>query len=100
MNAREEEIVNGVIEILRRYLDVTCVILFGSRAKGNNGHGADFDFAVNREKPQISLQRQINEEIEKISGLYKVDIVYLLSVSKEFKDIILETGKVVYEKRA
>ena len=88
----------GTIEILKKYLNPSKIILFGSRAKAENAEHADFDFAVDCKKPQISLQRKINEEIEKINGLYKVDIIYMLSVEKKFKNIVLHTGKVIYER--
>lgn len=99
MDKRETEIVRATIDILKKHLDLSKVILFGSRAKGNKNKHADFDFAVDSEQPPLSVQREINEEIEKISGLYKVDIVYIPSVDEEFKNIIKETGKLIYEKR-
>ena len=100
MENREAEIVNATVEIIKKYVNPLRIILFGSRAKGNNAKHADFDFAVECRKPQISIQQEINEEIEKISGLYKVDIVYMPSVDKEFKEIILKTGRVIYERGA
>ena len=98
MQKRNKEIINGVIEILTEKINPSKIFLFGSRAKGNNDTRADFDFAVDYFKPPVSLHRTINEAIDKFSGLYKIDIVYLESVDKEFKAIILKTGKVIYEK--
>jgi len=95
---RELEILNKVIGIFKEDLNPSKIILFGSRGKGNNNQSADFDLAIDCPKPQISVQRKINEEIEKVSGLYQVDLVYLMSVDEEFKRIILKTGKVVYER--
>jgi predicted nucleotidyltransferase len=100
MKTREKEIVSQIEQILVSYLNPSRIILFGSRAKEiNSNKHADFDFAVDCPKPKIAVQRQINDEIEKISGLYKVDIVYLNSVEKEFQKIVLKTGKVIYERR-
>ncbi len=100
MNGREKEILESVIGVLKRELNPPRIILFGSRAKGNNGERADFDFAVEVKRPNISVQRKIAEEIEKISGLYKVDVVYMLSVDDEFREIIEKTGRVVYGRGA
>lgn len=100
MNKREQEITEHVIEILKKYLDPKQIILFGSRAKKNNTENADFDFAVEADKPDITLQRKINTAIEKVSGLYSVDIVFLPSVDKAFRNIIIKTGQVLYERRA
>ncbi|MGH2576057.1 MAG: nucleotidyltransferase family protein, partial [Ignavibacteria bacterium] len=73
------------------------VILFGSRVKGKSKINSDFDLAVELKKPDSRTERIINDKLEDISGLYTIDIIYLDSVEKEFKDIVLKTGKVVYE---
>jgi len=99
MNLREKDILQQSIKIIKDVLNPTRIILFGSRAKKTNDPHADFDFAIDCEKPSISIQREINDRIEKISGLYKVDIVYIPSVDEEFKNIILKTGTTTYEKR-
>ncbi len=56
---------------------------------------------VNRKKmiKQIVMQKDINDEIEKVSGLYKVDIVFFNQIDDLFKDIILKTGRTIYESR-
>ena len=97
MDNRQNEIMQRVIDILKGVLNPSRIIIFGSRAKENNRVHSDFDFALDCPKPSLSVERQISDAIEKISGLYKVDIIYLDSVDEEFKEIILKTGKVVYE---
>lgn len=96
---RENEILNKVVEILKKYISPNKIILFGSRAKQRFCRHSDFDIAVDKEKLDIRTERTINEEIEKISGLYKVDIVFLNSVDNSFKNIILKTGEIIYERR-
>lgn len=99
LSERETEIVQKVIETLTKYLNPEKIFLFGSRVKGKSYNNSDFDFAVDGEKPEQNTQRKITEDIEAFAGLYKVDVVYLKSVDEEFKAIILETGKMIYEKR-
>lgn len=84
--------------MLTRRLAPSRIFLFGSRVDGGNGKHADFDFAVDCTRPSVSDQRVINEEVEKIAGLYKVDVVFLKSIDKEFREIILNKGKLIYEK--
>ncbi len=98
MSDREAEILEGTVALLRKHLSPSRIIHFGSRARNINGKHSDFDFAVDCRVPEISIQREIKEDIEGISGLYKVDVVYMPSVDDAFKDIILKTGKVVYER--
>jgi len=95
--SREEEIINKVISILVEKLNPKKILLFGSRAKGENTRHADFDFAVDHRKPDLNDVRTIKEEIEIIAGLYKVDLVFLENVDAKFKEIVLKTGKIVYE---
>lgn len=99
MKNRHEEIIKSVVNVLAETLKSPKIIMFGSRAKGDNGRHSDFDFAVSGKRPPIDVERQIKEKIEKASGLYGIDIVYLDSVDKDFKEIILRTGKVVYDER-
>lgn len=99
MTKRESEIFKGIIKIIKRYLDPEKILLFGSRAKKDYKGNADFDIAIKeKEKVNTDIQRKIKEEIEKISGLYKVDIIFLNEVEKEFKEIVLKNGRVVYER--
>jgi len=97
---REKEILTGIIEIVKRYLSPERIILFGSRAKNRNDTASDFDIAVDTEPVDTGTERKIKESIEKISGLYKVDIVFLKSVDTEFRNIVEKTGTVIYERDA
>ena len=98
MTPRETEILNNVVGILKKYLSPGKIILFGSRAKQDSPKNSDFDLAVDKEKLDIRDERKIREEIEKVSGLYKVDIVFLKSVDPKFRNIVLKTGRLVYER--
>ena len=98
MNQRENEILKRIIEVLKKHLNPDRVILFGSRTKPEFSRNSDFDLAVDKERVDIRLQRKIKEDIEEVSGLYKVDIIFLNSVDQAFKEIVLKTGKMVYEK--
>ncbi|ODS31635.1 MAG: hypothetical protein SCARUB_03241 [Candidatus Scalindua rubra] len=40
----------------------------------------------------------MKEDIEGVSGLYNVDVVFLQSVDKVFRDIVLKTGRIIYER--
>lgn len=99
LSPREREVLEGVVEILKKNLEPNTIILFGSRAKGTARETADFDLAVDAERPELRQERKILEQIDEVSGLYSVDVVYLGSVDEEFKDIILKNGQVVYERR-
>ena len=98
MEVKEEILLNRFIYLINSYFDTRRIFLFGSRAKGNSSTGADFDLAIDTEFNDRNKMRMVKEKIEEIAGLYSVDLVNLNSVDSDFKSIILETGKLVYEK--
>lgn len=98
MSQREEEVLAKIIQVLKENLNPTRVILFGSRAKGKAESGSDFDIAVDTQRPDITKEREIKEQVEAISGLYGVDIVYLKSTDKKFQGLVASTGQVIYER--
>lgn len=99
MNERDKEIIASIVKILVGRLHVSRVILFGSRSKNTNSPTADYDIAVDSPVPDTKTQRDIRDEIEKVSGLHQVDIVYLDAVDDAFKNIVLKTGEVIHERR-
>lgn len=67
------------------------IILFGSRARGNNHLSSDVDIGIIPagefdEKP-ITL---LKEKIENLNIPYKIDIVNLSEVSEEFRNEIMK----------
>lgn len=99
MTTREEQIETGIVEILIKQFNPDKILLFGSRSKGTNTTTADFDIAISGSKPEITIQQKLSAMLEALLGLYKADIIYLDEVEAEFREIILTTGKVLYEKR-
>lgn len=97
---REEEILSKIVSLLKEDLKPRRILLFGSRARGKNNPGSDFDIALDGKKVDVREMRELKEKLEEITGLYKVDIIFLESVDKEFKDIILRRGKILYERCA
>jgi uncharacterized protein len=95
---REKEILDNSIKIFNKYLDSSRIYIFGSRAKGISYKNSDFDFALDSEKPEAKIERKMKEEIEEIAGLYSIDIVYLKNIDDGFKNIVLNSGIVVYER--
>ncbi len=97
---REDEILDRTVAILRDAISPSRILLFGSRARAVHLHGADFDIAVDHPRPQFRQERKILERINECAGLHKVDVVYLPDVDEDFRALILETGRVIYEKSA
>ena len=94
----EEKRLNKIIKILVDELNPDRLILFGSRGKGEAFTNSDYDIAVDTHKIESRKKRILKEKLEDILGLHKLDLVFINEVEKKFKEIILKTGRVVYER--
>jgi len=77
-----------ILEIVGKYLDLKKykVFFFGSRVRGDNFPRADIDIGILGTEPiPAKIKFQIEEELEKIPTLYKLDLVDFLEVSEDFK---------------
>ena len=97
----------GIIEALRSY-DPDKVILFGSRARGEDDEYSDIDLVIIKRTEEDFLDR-LSRVGRCLSHLPKaVDIlVYtpdevdqMLEEGRDFIRMVLEEGKVIYEKQA
>lgn len=95
---REKQILQGIVDVLKRELDPVRIILFGSRAKNDQRLSSDFDIAVDCQRPIFSKELDIKNQIESLLGLYELDLIYLSAVDENFRNIILKTGTVIYER--
>jgi len=97
---REEIIIDKIVSLLRKDIKPNRILLFGSRTEKKHNPGSDFDIALDGKKISVRKMRELREKLEKVSGLHKVDIIFLESVDKEFKEIVLRRGKILYERCA
>lgn len=87
-------VIEEICRLARKY-QVTKVILFGSRARGDYKRASDIDLAV---KGGDYARFAVDVE-EETSTLLKYDIVDLNGpVQKELLDTIGKEGRVLYEK--
>ena len=74
---REEIIIDKIISLIRKDIGPDRMLLFGSRAEGRHGPGSDFDIALDGKKISVRKMRELREKLEEVSGLHKVDIIFL-----------------------
>lgn len=96
---KPEEKIRVLIDYLVKEISPQKIILFGSRAKKINKPYSDIDLAIEGGK-KLSFReiRKLKEEIDKIAGIYSVDLVFLEDCEENFKNLIYSTGKIIYEK--
>ena len=98
MTQNERQILNDILAIIKQNLTPQRIWFFGSRVKGKAKPSSDFDFAVETNIKDQSTRWKVQDLIDAVRELYKVDIVYFDQIEEDFKKIILSTGKVVYER--
>ena len=94
---REREVLKAAIQLISERLQPKTIWLFGSRVKGTARRGADFDLAVDLKKPSPGKVAELHDELDKASGLYRIDVVFAKDVDPNFFKLIQETGEKVYE---
>jgi len=85
-------------ELIIEDVDPRRIILFGSRAKDKFTDSSDYDLAIDSKNISFRIKRRLKDRIEEIIGLRSIDLVFLKDVDVDFKKIILETGKIIYER--
>ncbi len=89
---------NKILDLIIEEFKPKRVILYGSKGKNIYSYNSDYDIAVNVSKVNFRTKRKILERIEEIIGLHKINLIYLNEVDKDFTNIILKTGKIIYER--
>jgi predicted nucleotidyltransferase len=84
-----EKLKEEILEILSKYLDLSQykVFFFGSRVKGNADERADIDIGIEGPKIPSHIKLEIEEELENLPILYKIDFVDFNNVDEDFKKI-------------
>jgi len=89
----QEELQRRVEKIFRQYLPQQNyrLFFFGSRIRGNNSPRSDIDLGV--ETPQglsPKTKLEIEEELQNLPILYKIDLVDFSNVSEDFRKTALK----------
>ena len=93
--------VNSVIEqvkVIAGKYKIKKIILFGSRARGDNSTTSDYDIAVFGENLSKIDEARFCDDVEEIKSLKKFDVVF---VNQNIEDIlinnIMKDGVIIYE---
>lgn len=71
-----DKVLNEIRRIALNY-NISKVVLFGSRARGDNTDKSDYDIAVFSSGMDISEQTAFSSEVEEIETLRKIDVVFI-----------------------
>lgn len=88
-----DNVYKSLINYFKQNLNIKSVILFGSRAKGNDKYNSDIDLCI--ECP-LNVRGTVEYEIDELIGIYSCDILFLDSLTEEIKKQIDRDGIVIY----
>ncbi|KOM88298.1 DNA polymerase subunit beta [Clostridium botulinum] len=90
------EIVNSIQDICKRYNFIEKVIIFGSRARGDNDVKSDIDIAVYSKKPILEFIEDVEMNTR---TLLEFDFSHMNSIQDEFfVEQVTKEGIIIYEK--
>lgn len=92
----DREIIDDIIKICKKYEYIEKVILFGSRARGDNNSKSDIDLAIYSTKPIM----EFIEDVElNTRTLLEYDYSHMETIKDDFfVEQIIKDGIVIYEK--
>lgn len=93
----QHEYLDQIRQIVVENLHPERVWLFGSRAEDNNRKQSDYDLAFEGGNPTFRKIRKVKEQISDLIGIYSCDLVNLEKINDDFKKLIQEKGKIIYE---
>lgn len=96
----EKNVIEGIVNILKKYPEVEKAVVFGSRARGNYRKGSDIDIALFGDKITSSINTKIFYDIEDLYLIYKIDLINFNTLLEEKKlaENILNEGVEIYAK--
>ena len=96
----EDEVIEKIVKTIAIHEEVECVIVYGSRAKGNYRYNSDIELTIEGKELSHKALFQIEQQLDDLLLPWNID----LSVKSEIKneDLIKEIetyGEVIYKKK-
>lgn len=94
-----KDLLKAMREQFAKYPGIEKVVLFGSRARGDNTERSDYDIAVYGALPDGGKARLRYAIEEELPTLHKIDLVFMTQkLNPEFVANIENEGVKIYEK--
>jgi predicted nucleotidyltransferase len=95
----KEDIIEKITEVFASVSEVDEVIIYGSRAKGENKRGSDIDIVLKGEKLTLNELNKISLVLDDLLLPYTFDLsIYHRINNSELLDHINRVGKTIYSR--
>jgi len=99
MYGLNQQYIGSINDIFSQYHQISKVILFGSRAKGNYKAGSDIDLTIFGDEIDLKLFHKIELEMDDLLLPYKVDLsIYNDLKNEDLKEHINRVGVIFFQK--
>ena len=93
-----DSVISELQDVFRRHANISKVLIFGSRAKGNYREGSDIDLVAIGNDLDYSQIIKILTEIDNLELLYSVDLLdYNKTINTPIGEHIDCVGQVFYQ---
>ncbi|MFO0794270.1 MAG: HI0074 family nucleotidyltransferase substrate-binding subunit [Candidatus Brocadiaceae bacterium] len=89
-----KELLDEIRRIILRHAKPTRIYLYGSRATGEAGATSDIDVAY--DDKEFKGHYLIEEEIQKLPTLIKIDVKNIALTEERFRNRVIATGRVIF----
>jgi predicted nucleotidyltransferase len=90
-----DDIFDNIIDKISKDKSVQRVLLFGSRARGDNRSNSDIDLAVYADN---GISGNLFDAVDEAAGVYKFDLIDMCSsINETLRKRIEEEGVIVFE---
>ena len=95
----EENIIENIVNIIKKYDEVEMAKIFGSRSRGDYKVQSDIDIALYGKDLTNSINTNIFYEIDKLYLPYKIDLINFNTLEEDaLRDNIEKEGIAIYVK--
>lgn len=92
----DPQIQNDLVQIAAAMPEVSKLILFGSRARGDADERSDIDIAVEASGLSREKWLRLLDEVEEVNTLLPIDVIRFEEAAEALKENIVREGKILY----
>jgi len=93
-----DDVFNEIVDVLRKYPQISRAVIFGSRAKGTHKRYSDIDLAIFADTDE-SIDSDVKAALDDLDIIYNSDVLHYEKTScEEIKSHIDRVGVEIYSK--
>lgn len=97
MNGLSQNVIGQIVSIFSQYPQISEVVLYGSRAKGNYHPGSDIDLSLKGDKLDLKVLNQISNKLDDLLLPYMFDLsIYQQIENCDLLAHIERVGQLIY----